>query len=133
MGYNWAKEKMKKLLLPITTIVFATIMLVLCTSFVSSNRSNNVETENLSCNYNVYANGQTDDGWYLNISYDCDCADPVVVKIAYYYKHGEKGSVREDEITCTLWNRRNCLIIGHANPYYDDNTTRYKLKSVQLK
>lgn len=129
MGYNQAKKKMKKLLL----LPIATIMFILCSSFVLSNQNDNkVETNDLSCNYNVYENGQTDDGWYIKISYDCDCADPVVVKISYYYKNGVNGSVRESETTCTLWNRRNCLIVGNASPYYDDNTTRYKLKSVQL-
>lgn len=124
---------MKKLLLPIATIVLATIMFVLFSSFVSSNQSNNeAETNNPQCSYNVYENGQTDDGWYIKISYDCDCADPVVVKISYYYKNGVNGSVRESETTCTLWNRRNCMIVGNASPYYDDNTTRYRLKSVQL-
>lgn len=125
---------MKKLVLPIASIVFATIMFVLCSSFVSSNRINNeFETNNLSCHYNVYGDGQTNDGWYLRISYDCDCPDPVVVKITYYIKNGENGSVREDETTCTLWNRRNSLIIGKASNYYDDNTTRYKVRSVQVK
>ena len=129
MGNNWAKKKMKKsLLLPIAITMF-----VLCSSFVLSNQSNNkAETNNPQCSYNVYENGQTDDGWYLKISYDCDCADPVVVKISYYIKDGVNGSVRESETTCTLWNRRNCLIVGNYAPYYDDNTTRYKLKSVQL-
>lgn len=119
---------MKKVLLPI-----AIIIVVLCSSFVLNNRSNNENGSNKpQCSYNVYENGQTDDGWYLKISYDCDCADPVVVKIEYYIKYGENGSVRESETTCTLWNRSNCLIVGNASPYYDDNTTRYKLKSVQL-
>ena len=120
---------MKKLLLPIV----AAIMCVLCCSFVLSNQSNTkAETNNPQCSYNVYENGQTDDGWYIKISYDCDCADPVVVKITYYVKNGVNGSVRESETTCTLWNRQNCMIVGNASPYYDDNTTRYKLKSVQL-
>ena len=129
MGYNWAKEKMKKSLLPIVT----TIMVVLCSSFVLSRQSNNeVKTSKSQCSYNVYENGETDDGWYIKISYDCDCPDPVAVKISYYYKNGVKGSVRESETTCTLWNRRNCMIVGSASPFYDDNTTRYKLKNVQL-
>lgn len=119
---------MKKVVLPIAIIVF-----VFCSSFVLSDQSNNeIETNDSQCSYNVYENGETDDGWYLKISYDCDCAEPVVVKIAYYIKYGVDGSVREGETTCTLWNRRNCLIIGQAGLYYDDNTTRYKLKSVQL-
>lgn len=133
MGYNWAKKKMKKLLLPIATIVFATVMFVLFSSFVLSDQSNNeAKTNSPQCSYNVYENGETDDGWYIKISYDCDCADPVVVKVSYYIKNGVNGSVRESETTCTLWNRKNCLIVGNASPYYDDNTTRYKLKSVQL-
>lgn len=129
MGYNWAKRKMKKAVLPIAIIV-----LVLCSSFVLSGRSN-IETDanNPQCSYNVYEDGQTDDGWYLRISYDCDCDDPVVVKISYSVKYGKNGSIRNgEETTTTLWNRRNSLIIGHASPYYDDNTTRYRLNSVQL-
>lgn len=130
MGYNWAREKMKKLLLPIV----ATIVFVLCSSFVISNQRNNTtETNEPQCSYNVYGDGRTDDGWYLRISYDCDCADPVVVQVSYQYKHGENGSIHNDEMTCTLWNRRGSVLVGKASNYYDDNTTRYRVKSVQRK
>lgn len=130
MGYNWAKEKMKKLVLPIV----ATIMIVLCSSFVLRNQSNNkAEANNPQCSYNVYGDGQTNDGWYLRISYDCDCPDPVVVKISYEIKNGKNGSVRSNETTCTLWNRKGSPIVGHYSNYYDDNTTRYRVRSVQLK
>lgn len=130
MEYNWAKQRMKKLLfLPI-----AIIMCALCSSFVLSNQSNNkVELTNPQCSYNVYGDGQTNDGWYLRISYDCNCADPVVVKITYLVKNGKNGSVREEETTCTLWNRSGSPIVGQYSNYYDDNTTRYKVKSVQVK
>ena len=130
MGYNWAKRKMKKAVLPIAIIV-----LVLCSSFVLSSRSENeTDANNPQCSYNVYGDGQTDDGWYLRISYDCDCDDPVVVKISYSVKYGKNGSIRNgEETTTTLWNRRGSLIIGKASNYYDDNTTRYRVNSVQLK
>lgn len=120
---------MKKLLLPIAIIMF-----VLCSSFVLSDKSNiEVETNSPQCGYNVYGDGQTNDGWYLRISYDCNCDDPVVVKICYEIKNGKNGSVREDETTCTLWKRSGSIIVGKYNDYYDDNTTRYRVKSVQLK
>ena len=102
---------MKKAVLPIAIIV-----LVLCSSFVLSGRSN-IETDanDPQWSYNVYEDGQTDDGWYLRISYDCDCDDPVVVKISYSVKYGKNGSIRNgEETTTTLWNRRNSLIIAHA-------------------
>lgn len=109
-------------------------MFVLCSSFVVSNQNKDeTETIDSQCGYNVYGDGQTNDGWYLRISYDCNCEDPVVVKISYYFKYGENGSVREDEMTCTLWNRKGSPIVGQYSNYYDDNTTRYKVKSVQLK
>lgn len=119
---------MKKALLPIAIIV-----VVLCSSFVLNNRSNNeTDANNPQCSYNVYGDGQTNDGWYIRISYDCDCPDPVVVKITYDYKNGKNGSIRQDEMTLTLWNRRNCLIVGNVSPYYDDNT-RYRVRNVELK
>ena len=120
---------MKKLLLPIAILMF-----VLCSSFVLINQSNNkAETDNTNCSYNVYGDGQTDDGWYLRISYDCNCEDPIVVKITYDIKDGKNGTIRHDDATCTLWKRSGSIIVGKYNNYYDDNTTRYKVRNVELK
>lgn len=108
-------------------------MVVLCCSFGFRNLSNDgIETQNPQCSYSVYGDGQTNDGWYLNISYDCDCADPVVVKVTYDSKNGKNGSIRSNETTCTLWNRRGAIIVGSYG-VYDDNTIRYRVRNVELK